>query len=863
MNDRVTSIGNYRVEREIARDGWRVVYQGWQMSLNRPVQITQLTPEATANAELVARWKAVARDLRDPGHPQIPRILDAEFDSAQPYLVESYIVADSLADRIALGQPLAPSLNLLIALAGALAYAHKRGYAHGQLGPEAIRVTEDDSAYLLDMPWQAALRTRGDSAAQMADVVALAMLFCQLRMPVAGPLPTPSGWQGRDEPALAAWLAHGEPAESISLANALAPALLQALTGSLANGEQFVQALRSVQPAAAPAPPPAKPHSGTIMTSPPGMPGRAATPSASVARPPTPPVQAAHPSAPPVVYAAPQPLPGRGSGVMTILLAAVAIAVVAAAAYFLCQAGIIPGCVTCNEGLITQYVSGGRVYVEKQAWGDALRELTAARNECAACKETPAQCSETVALFSQAECAGGIETLLTTGKTLLENGEACSAMTKLNEAVQQAQTCQADESLPRSFLARNSDGGAYTRCAQEQLALAAIESDSNARAQLCAAAFDLLGKARTLKPGATVITQLYARAERYAALQTALEKQQWDTAAQTLDALEPTAENGVYCGDTLNDHRFEILMGQGAQLVNQQQSCPARDLFVKAEALAQTLEQKDRVQKALAAVASACPREPVVTKTGTPTPTPSATSDGNRPSSTSRGVVLRNGINIRTGPGTTYTQVSRDARQGEAFDLQCWWNGQDSNSNLRWYKLTIAGVSQAWIRQDFLQVSGSAPQCSGAPPTLTPRPVTPTPPAPVTQPPPAATCRGQFSLPPVSLAAPPRDKTCNGRVRFSWQTSYGLQSGEVFEIHIWPDYKQRRDKIQQTRSSSVVLDLRRDVPWIDWNNRAHFWEVAVICQANGRWISQESGARLFYFDSRIQVDEGNPDNNCR
>ena len=115
----------------------------------------------------------------------------------------------------------------------------------------------------------------------------------------------------------------------------------------------------------------------------------------------------------------------------------------------------------------------------------------------------------------------------------------------------------------------------------------------------------------------------------------------------------------------------------------------------------------------------------------------------------------------------------------------------------------------------------------------------------------------------TSDADPPRDKTCNGRVRFSWQTSYGLQSGEVFEIHIWPDYKQRRDKIQQTRSSSMVLDLRRDVPWIDWNNRAHFWEVAVICQANGRWISQESGARLFYFDSRIQVDEGNPDNNCR
>jgi hypothetical protein len=55
------------------------------------------------------------------------------------------------------------------------------------------------------------------------------------------------------------------------------------------------------------------------------------------------------------------------------------------------------------------------------------------------------------------------------------------------------------------------------------------------------------------------------------------------------------------------------------------------------------------------------------------------------------------------------------------------------------------------------------------------------------------------------------------------------------------------------------------VPWINWNdrNRAHFWEVVVVCQATGVQVSQELRARLFYFETRMPVDENNPDNNCR
>ena len=181
MSERVTHIGNYRIERELAQEERRTVYQGWQMSLNRPVQITQLTSEAAADGEFLTRWKLVARDLRDPGHPQVPRILDAQFSGEHPYLVESYLVADTLADQLTAGQDLNTSLRLVAGIADALGYAHKRGWAYGQLGPDSVRVMEDGSAYLMDLPWQAAQRPKGDTVAMQSDVHAVLGLFAALR----------------------------------------------------------------------------------------------------------------------------------------------------------------------------------------------------------------------------------------------------------------------------------------------------------------------------------------------------------------------------------------------------------------------------------------------------------------------------------------------------------------------------------------------------------------------------------------------------------------------------------------------------------------------------------------------------------
>lgn len=840
MSERVTHIGPYRVERELLRDERRVVYQGWQMSLNRPVQITQLTPEAAAVADFVAHWKGVARDLRDPGHPQVPRILDARFAGDQPHLVESYIVADTLADQLARERDLGSSLQLVASLADALAYAHKRGWAHGQMGPAYVRVMEDGSAYVLDLPWQAAQRSKGDPAVMQADVRALAHLFQTLRQPAAGAAPAMTGRPVEDTQTLAAWLAYGESPDAASTAAALAPVLLQAEAGSIANCERLAEALRPLVSgvravASAATPPP----DSTFVGPPPG----------AASRPPAPPPRPAPltppPPAAPPPYSYPPP-PARSSrGLAGVLAAVVLVAALAAGGYLLCRTGVLPFCVSCDQALIAQYTSAARIYVDKGSWQEAQRELQSAQAECVACRTgKPLVCADIEPLTADVACQLQVETALAAGEKLLANGDACLASEKLEEAEAAAAQCQADATLARSYLARTSDGGAYTLCALERLALAETEASEDQRGQLCGEAHALLAKAREIRPNAALIAQHYTRAERFAALQSSLQAQQWDTAADALQALEDVLDTDQYCGYLLDSYRFDLLVGQGDALSQQEDFIAALERYQQAEPFAQTLAQKNSVAQAVDALPASAITPPA-TATPTRTPTPAATPTP----------FVTTNARIRSCPSTSCSELRR-APAGSTLPVVC----SVAEADGAWYKL---GDNQGWVRSDVATLSGQLSPCPLAAVTPTPRSVAPSGSASSSSA--GGSCRAAGSLPPVALGVPAVDKTCNGPVRFTWQAPYTLQTGELFEVHIWPDYGQNRGNVRRTKDSSAVIDIRKDVLWINWTdrNRAHFWEVVVVCQATGVQVSQDLRARLFYFETRMPVDENNPDNNCR
>lgn len=849
MSERVTHIGAYRIERELLRDEQRVVYQGWQMSLNRPVQITQLTPLAAANTDFVARWKGAARDLRDPGHPQLPRILDAQFSGEQPYLVESYIVADTLADQLGRGRDLDASMRLAASLADALAYAHKRGWAHGRMGAEYVRVMEDGSAYVVDLPWQASQRLKGDATAIRADVQALAGLLLQLRGPVAGAPPALTGQQAADGQTLAAWLGRGEPAEAGPAATALAPVLVRALYGEIADCDQLTQALGAVAPRPKVAEPAAAAFGGTIVTPPPGVAVQAPTPSPQAPQPAVAPLLVVAQTPPPMPVAPQQGNSRRG--LMALIATVIILAGLAIGGYLLCQTGVLPFCAVCDESLIAQYINGARVYIDSEEWSDAQRELQAALGECATCRTETAACVDAEEMLRIVACHLEVEKLVAEGDKLLDNTDACAAVEKLQRAIDRAPECEADVTLARSALARNSDGGAYTLCAKDLLAQGETEVAGDKRDEVCTKARDLLVKAHELKPGSSAITSLYMRAEQFAAFRALFDAQEWAAAAASLQELEGRLNATQYCGYDLDSFRFDILMGQGEALSQQERYSEALQRFQEAEQLAQTLAQQNRVAEATTSI----PAEAIIpTVPPTPSPIPALAA---KPTP----YVTTKAANIRACPSTN-CDVELKAAAGTKLAAQCYVAEKDGN----WYKVLFSG-GEGWARADVLTLSGQPGVCptNEITPTPAPPPVSAAPPPTGSQPVVGGSCRAERSLPAVTLGSPARDRTCNGPVRFSWQASYGLQSGEVFEVHIWPDLNQNRGNVRRTKDTSTVIDLRKDVPWINWNdrNRAHFWEIVVVCQATGVKVSQDPGARLFYFETRMPPDENNPDSNCR
>ncbi len=199
-------------------------------------------------------------------------------------------------------------------------------------------------------------------------------------------------------------------------------------------------------------------------------------------------------------------------------------------------------------------------------------------------------------------------------------------------------------------------------------------------------------------------------------------------------------------------------------------------------------------------------------------------------------------VNVRAGPGTNYPRLG-EVHQGQAFDV----TGKNRAGD--WWQFAFDG-QPAWISGSFVTLNAAAEK---VPVIVVPSPMTPV----------GGSCRAAKSMPAVTLLAPRQDATCNGPVRFSWQWPYALQSGEAFEVHIWPERQQNRAGVKRTTATSVVINLREDVKWINWDDKPHRWEVVVVCKADGHWVSLESEPRLMYYWPLEPWNENSPDSNCK
>lgn len=165
------TVPGYRFERVLGRGGMGIVYLATQLDIDRPVALKMVLAGSHASERTLKLFYAEARAVGQFQHENIVRIYDMGVHQGLPYFSLEFIDGPSLSDQIA-EQPLDQfeAVRMMIPLARALDYAHRKGVIHRDLKPSNILLTSDGVPKLADFGLAKQLQTENDYS-RTGDVV--------------------------------------------------------------------------------------------------------------------------------------------------------------------------------------------------------------------------------------------------------------------------------------------------------------------------------------------------------------------------------------------------------------------------------------------------------------------------------------------------------------------------------------------------------------------------------------------------------------------------------------------------------------------------------------------------------------------
>ena len=148
------SLGRYQILEPLGEGGMAIVYKAYDTRLEsevavKVIRIERLAPEILQRA--MKRFEREAKSLAQLTHPNLVKVLDYGEYEGQPYLVMPYLMGGTLKQKMK-GQPMQwqEAARLLIPIARALDYAHKRNLIHRDVKPSNILITESGEPMLTD-----------------------------------------------------------------------------------------------------------------------------------------------------------------------------------------------------------------------------------------------------------------------------------------------------------------------------------------------------------------------------------------------------------------------------------------------------------------------------------------------------------------------------------------------------------------------------------------------------------------------------------------------------------------------------------------------------------------------------------------
>ncbi len=145
------TLGAYRVLQSLGSGGMGEVYLAEDLRLARRVALKVLPPETASQPEKLQRFEREARAVASLSHPGIVVLHSIEEAEGLRFLTMEHVEGETLGRAIpGHGLPLERFLPIAIALADALAAAHRQGVLHRDLKPENVMLTADGRVKVLD-----------------------------------------------------------------------------------------------------------------------------------------------------------------------------------------------------------------------------------------------------------------------------------------------------------------------------------------------------------------------------------------------------------------------------------------------------------------------------------------------------------------------------------------------------------------------------------------------------------------------------------------------------------------------------------------------------------------------------------------
>lgn len=166
--------GRYQVRSRIARGGMATVYLATDLRLERRVAIKVMHGHLADDTQFRERFIQEARSAARLAHPNVVNVFDQGQDSDMAYLVMEYLPGITLRDLLQEHRILTTeqTLDIMEAVLGGLAAAHKAGIVHRDLKPENVLLADDGRIKIGDFGLARAVSNNTATGAALLGTIA-------------------------------------------------------------------------------------------------------------------------------------------------------------------------------------------------------------------------------------------------------------------------------------------------------------------------------------------------------------------------------------------------------------------------------------------------------------------------------------------------------------------------------------------------------------------------------------------------------------------------------------------------------------------------------------------------------------------